>query len=227
MLGLNKCRQTLGTNFAVFASICEWAIATLGEPLEGVLTGDACYYGMNYKYHRGTYPAAYRQTWLYRVQELNYNAKGGHNRRTKFGGTESYQNYGEFLEESCQRGSTLFLDGCAMGRSKLLNAYFRVESCNHKLGQFTRPDTLHKNRLGHVGCNPIEQSWRKERNSKRKRAGTGRRVGFNHDAEIEIGQNLWCKVGDWEHIFTNRKATNRATVLLNQFALLFPYEPYI
>ena len=89
---------------------------------------------------------------------LLYTAKMKHARRSKFGGVESYKNYGPWLKNVSKQSQHLYLDGVGLTRSKMLRLYFNISWCVHKKGEFTKYATLSQNGLHRSSVNGVETS---------------------------------------------------------------------
>eukprot|EP01084_Bolivina_argentea_P183997 317432_1 len=205
----------MGRYFSYFASIGQLIMIVYPQKIDGPMAADGCYEGTEYKNKKGKVPKGWGKTFLYRAIGLLYTQKMGHIRRTKFGGVESYANYGEWLQNVGKQSEKLYLDGVGLTRSILLGLYYNTSWCIHKNAEWTKYSTLKRDRLNRTTVNLVEYHWNEDRLLRRIRHGCGPRNGGAENRQ------LWQDMLDWKHCFTDRTAPDMATTFFHQFSLLF------
>ena len=157
----------------------------------------------------------FEKHWIYRLLELEYTAKGKHQRRSQCSGLESIANYGNFIKDTIESGSDLFLDGCGLSRSKVLTSFLRVGFAVHDKNIYVRKDTKNNNRLQRKGDNLAEHSFNEDAENKHIRKGCGPRC-----SGLENRQ-LWQYWMDWKHSCTDCSASDIVKTMMLHISVLW------
>ena len=161
-------------------------------------------------------PGSRKQSTV-RIIERRVTAKGGHKQKSKFEGTDSVKNHGQFLIDNINVTTPVFHDGGGLGKSAVMNETFSIGSCNHSDGQWVNYDDKNRSAFEKRHDQNAENSFRRTKRQKIIRNGPGLR-NTNIEENSRRQMNLYLE--DWLRCFTNLKTKDIIITWMQHAALM-------